>query len=120
MKGTRIGFEHLVFEIFKDEKEYNKTRHQLLRGYDIMTAKVKTFKNMTLAIQFDIVNTACLMAMGASLRQLRTIEVLTRNKPVRDIERDYCPEFGYKEPELLNICEIKQFPAAKNNTPILT
>lgn len=107
MKGTRRGFEHLVFEIFKNEETYDKTSHQLMRAYDLMSKKVKSFKNMTLSNQYDICNTACLMAMGSSLRQLRTIEILRKNKPVHDIERDYSPEYGFNEPDKLLLHEIK-------------
>lgn len=107
MKGTRKSFEHLVFEIFKNEATFDKTKHQLLRSYDLMTKRVSSFKNMPLKEQYDICNTACLMAMGASLRQLRQVEILRRNKPIHDIEREYCPEFGFEEPKLLSITEVK-------------
>lgn len=104
---NRKAFEHLVFEIFKNEVAYDKTHHQLMRGFDLMNKKVKTFKSMSLSIQYDIVNTACLMAMGSSLRQLRTVEILRKNKPVHDIERDFCPEYGFNEPNILPINKQK-------------
>ncbi len=107
MVGNRKSFEHLVFEIFKNEPTYDKTAHQLLRAYDLMFKKVKPFKNMTLNNQYDICNTACLMAMGSSLRALRTVEILTRNKPVHEIEKDYCPEWGFNEPKTLIIRKQK-------------
>jgi hypothetical protein len=105
MNDNRKSFEHLVFEIFKNEQTFDKTHYQLMRSFDLMNRKVKSFKSMTLKTQYDICNTACLMAMGASLRQLRMIEILSRNKPVNDIERDYCPEYGFKEPNPLIIKE---------------
>lgn len=113
MTGNRKSFEHLVFEIFKNEVAYDKTHYQLMRAYDIMYIKVKQFKSMTLNTQYDIVNTACIMAMGSSLRQLRVIEILRKNKPVHDIERDYSPEYGYKEPELLHIKQQKLLDTKK-------
>jgi hypothetical protein len=107
MKGTRKSFEHLVFEIFKDDVSFDKAKHQLLRAYDLMTEKVKSFKNMSLKNQYDICSIACLMAMGSSLRQLRKIEILRTNKPVHDIEKKYSPEYGFTEPTTLNIAERK-------------
>lgn len=108
MKGTITGFEHLIFELFKEETHYDKTRHQLLRAYELMQKKVKKFKNFDLSTQYEICNTACLMAMGSSLRVLRTTEILTRNKPVNDIERDYSPEYGFVEPKKIELQQIKQ------------
>lgn len=110
MKGNRKSFEHLVFNIFKNENEYDKTHYQLMRTYDLMNIKVKAFKKMSLETQYDICNIACIMAMGSSLRQLRVIEILRKNKPVHDIERDYCPEYGFKEIERL---QLKSTPLLK-------
>lgn len=100
-------FENVVFEIFKNEDAYDKANYQLMRAYDIYCKKVKAFNSFSVSVQYDIVSTACLMSMGSAMRQLRTIEILRTNKPVRDIERDYCPEFGYEKPEQLSITAQK-------------
>lgn len=108
--NDRKQFEYFVFEVFKNENEFDRTNHQLLRAYDLMSKKVKGFSKMKLSTKYEICNTACLMAMGSSLRQLRQIEALTKNKPVHDIERDYSPEYGYKEPDRLELKERKLLP----------
>lgn len=113
-QNKRKIFENVVFEVFKNEQEYDKTHYQLMRAYDIYSKKVKGFIKLSPELQYSIVNTACIMAMGSSLRQLRTIEILTRNKPVHDIERDYSPEYGYVEPSKLTIKETKKLLQCNN------
>lgn len=81
----------------------DKVSHQMSRAYDVFSGSVDYFTAMGTRTQYQLCFTACLIHLGGCYKTLREIEIILTNKPVAEVEKNYCIEYGFQEPKVIDI-----------------
>ncbi len=103
IEKSRKLFKDILFELFKEDENFDKMEFRFLKVFDIYIKKVKSFKNMSAVTQYFICETALFISLGEGSSVLREVGGIFRKKEPSWIEQKYSSEYGYNDPNKINI-----------------
>jgi len=101
--ADRKLFQDVLFELFKEADNCDRVMYQFMRAYDMFSNDVKGFAKMSTTNQYYICETAARISIATSSRIMREVSIFRNKNNISETEKKYSLEYGYVDPELLNI-----------------
>lgn len=91
-----------IFKVFGQDENFDKISFNLKRANEIFS-QMPGFNKLDDEDKYNILSTAVIMAIATGNDSIRKIRILFPVKEASDIIKQWSVDYGYKEPDFINL-----------------